>query len=55
MPKSHPWHTVTMRKITKSSLLALLAAALIVPIASPAQGAKLKNPAQNLKGNGHSR
>ena len=39
-----------MRKITKSSLLALLAAALIVPIASPAQAAKLKNPAQNLKG-----
>ena len=45
-----PWHTGSMRKITKSGLVGLLAAALIIPIASPSQAATIKNPSKNLKG-----
>lgn len=39
-----------MRKSLTTTLAALIAAALVIPMATPAQAAKLVKPAQNLKG-----
>jgi polysaccharide biosynthesis protein PslG len=39
-----------MRKSLTTSLAALIAAALVIPMATPAQAAKLSKPTQNLKG-----
>lgn len=39
-----------MRKSLTTTLAALIAAALVIPMATPAQAAKLAKPAQNLKG-----
>jgi hypothetical protein len=39
-----------MRKSLKTTLAALIAAALVIPMATPAQAAKLAKPAQNLQG-----
>ena len=39
-----------MRKPTRNLLASLVAVALVIPVATPAQAARIKDPSKNLKG-----
>ena len=39
-----------MRKSTRNLLASLIAVALVIPVATPAQAARIKDPSANLKG-----